>query len=161
MSKRQPDHRLIKSHRSYTTGEAARLLAIHKNTVRQWMKVGLPTIDNNHPILILGRELISFLQRRRAEKKQPCLPGQLYCVRCHSTKSPAAGMVQCLPLNPKVVNVRGRCPDCASLMHRCVSIANIKQFFDTSDFTFPQALPHIGEISRPSVNSDFKGDHQP
>ena len=85
----------------------------------------------------------------------------MYCVRCRRPQFPAAGMVEYRPLNGKVVNVRGRCPECNSLMHRCVSMAKIEQFFEKSDITFPQALPHIGEISRPSVNSDFKGDVQP
>ena len=143
MSKRHPNHRLVKIHRNYTVEEVARLLSIHKNTARQWIRSGLPTIDENRPILILGRELISFLQARRAGKKRPCLPGQIYCVRCRSPKFPAGGMVEHRPLNKTVVNARGICPDCNSMMHRCVSLTQIEQFVEKVGITFPQALRHI------------------
>lgn len=84
-------------------------------------------MSDKRPILIRGRELIAFLQLRRAERKQPCRAGQIYCVRCRIPKFPAEGMVEQRPLNGRVVNIRGRCPDCNSLMHRCVSLAKIEQ----------------------------------
>ncbi len=161
MSKRHPNHRLVKIHRNYTVEEAARLLSIHKNTARQWIRSGLPTIDDKRPILIRGRELIAFLKIRRAGRKQPCQAGQMYCVRCRSPQFPAAGMVDYRPLNGRVINVRGICPNCNSMMHRCVSIARIEQFIEKADITFPQALRHLGEISQPTVNSDLRGDVQP
>ena len=37
------------------------LLAVHKNTLRNWLKVGLLPVDDRRPILILGRQLSSFL----------------------------------------------------------------------------------------------------
>ena len=72
MRKRHPNHRRVKVHRSYTVEEIAGLFGIHKNTVRAWVKAGLPTCDNKRPVLILGRDLIAFLQARRAKNKQPC-----------------------------------------------------------------------------------------
>lgn len=160
MRKRYPNHRLVKRHRSYTVEEIARLLGKHKNTVREWTKVGLPTIDNKRPKLILGRELIAFLQERRARRKQPCRPGQMYCVRCRTPKFPAAGMLDCQPLTENVGNLTAICPDCDSLMNRRVSLAKIWEFSGEMDNTFPQALRQIGEIGQPSVNSDLKGDIQ-
>jgi hypothetical protein len=138
--------------------EVARLLAIHKNTVRQWMKLGLETVDNKRPVLILGRELAGFLRRRRVTSKRPCQPGQMYCVCCRAPKFPAAGMVDYVPLNEKVCNLTAICPDCNSVMHRCVSTANLVKVRGQLDITLPQAPRHINEISQPSVNSDLKGD---
>jgi hypothetical protein len=51
---------------TYTVEEAARTLGVHKNTVRAWLKRGLPTIDAERPTLILGRELAHF---RRASQR--------------------------------------------------------------------------------------------
>ena len=88
MPRRRPNHRLVKLHRSYTVEEVATLLGVHRNTVREWIKRGLPTCDGKRPLLILGRELAAFLQARRAKNKRACLPGEIYCVRCHVPRTP-------------------------------------------------------------------------
>jgi len=93
MGKRHPNHRLVKIHRNYTVEEVARLLGKHKNTVRNWVKDGLAIIDDKHPMLILGSDLVAFLQARRVKNKQSCRPGELYCVRCRAPKFPAGDIV--------------------------------------------------------------------
>ena len=55
MGKRHPNHRHVKIHRSYTVEEIAGLFGIHKNTVRRWVKAGLPTSDDKRPMLIRPR----------------------------------------------------------------------------------------------------------
>ena len=94
MRKRHPNHRLVKIHRSYTVEEIAELFAIHKNTVRNWVKSGLSTSDDKRPMLILGIDLAAFLQARRTKNKRPCRPGEIYCVRCRAPKFPAASMAE-------------------------------------------------------------------
>ena len=69
MPGRFPNHRRVKIHRNYTVDEAARILDVHKNTVRQWLKNGLPAIDDRRPLLILGSELSAYLKKRRANNK--------------------------------------------------------------------------------------------
>jgi transposase len=77
MAKRHPNHRQVKTHRNYTVEEIAGLFGIHKNTVREWIKAGLPVLDDKRPMLILGPELAVFLQARRIKNKQSCQPGQM------------------------------------------------------------------------------------
>ncbi len=156
MGRSQANHRLVKIHRSYTVGEVADVLGHHKNTVRRWIMDGLSTIDGKRPMLILGRALVDFLQKRRRGKKQPCGPGQLYCVRCHAPKPPGAGMVECQPITEKIGNLTAICPECNSLMNRRVSMAKLGEFLGKMDITFPQALRQLGEINQPSVNSDLR-----
>ncbi len=60
MGKRHPNHRRVKIHRSYTVEEIASLFGVHKNTVREWVKAGLPTCDDKRPMLILGHVVHSF-----------------------------------------------------------------------------------------------------
>jgi hypothetical protein len=156
LRKRYPNHRLLKIHRSYTVWEVADILGHHKNTVRAWIKAGLPTIDGKRPTLILGRELTAFLQARRASRKKPCSAGQMYCVRCRAPKFPAAGMVENRSFNETISNLTAICPDCDCMMHRCVSLAKIGEFIGKMDIPFPQALRQLREINQPTLNSDLR-----
>jgi hypothetical protein len=137
MKKRHPNHRRIKIHRSYTVEEIASLLNKHKNTVRAWVKDGLPTSDDKRPRLIRGPELIAFLQTRRAKNKQTCQPGEIYCVRCRAPKFPAGGMADYLAFTQSIGNLSGICPDCDCMMHRCVSMAKLGSVRGKMDITFP------------------------
>lgn len=60
MPARRINPRLIKLHRPYSVEEAARALGVHKNSVRGWIKDGLPTVDHSRPLLILGQELRAY-----------------------------------------------------------------------------------------------------
>ena len=94
MRKGRPNYRLVKIHRNYTVEDVARLFGKHKNTVRAWVKAGLPTCDSKRPTLILGRELAAYLLERRTKNKQPCQPDEIYCVRCRAPKRPAGDMAE-------------------------------------------------------------------
>ena len=156
MGKRLPNPRLAKIHRSYTVDEVASLYGIHKNTVREWVKRGLPTSDDRRPMLILGRALMTFLQAKRAKNKQTCQPGEIYCVRCRVPQTPAGGMADYQPLTSTLGNLIGICPSCNSMMYRRVNLTKLEQVSANLDLTMPQALPHIGESTQPSVNSDLR-----
>jgi len=153
--KRHPNHRRVKIHRSYTVEEVAELFGTHKNTVRSWIKAGLPTVDSKRPTLILGRDLAAFLQARRASKKQRCQPGELYCVRCRAPRPPAGDMADCQPVTEKFGNLTALCPDCECLMNRRVSLAGLRHVQVKMDVRFPQALRRICESNQPTVNSDL------
>ncbi len=128
MRKRRPNPGHIKIHRSYTVEEVAKLCSMHKNTVRNWVKNGLTTIDNKRPMLILGHVLVTFIKKRRAKNKQTCKPGELYCVRCRVPRFPVAGMVDCTSVTEKIGNLKAICPDCDSIMNQRVSLARIEEF---------------------------------
>lgn len=155
MGKRHPNHRLVKIHRNYTIEEIANLFGIHKNTVRSWVKAGLATIDNKRPMLILGHDLSEFLQARRVKNKQTCKPGEMYCVRCHAPKFPAADMVEYSPVTEKVGNLIAICPDCDSIINRRVSLARIGEIRGNMDITFPKEQQRLDKRTKPTVNSDL------
>jgi hypothetical protein len=156
MGKRHPNHRHVKIHRSYTVEEIASLFTTHKNTVRAWVKAGLPTCDDKRPLLILGHELIAFLQARRVKNKQTCQPGEIYCVRCRAPKFPAGDMADYQPVTDKFGNLTAICPDCNSIMNRRVSLAKLGQVQGRMDIAFPQALRRLSESSQPTLNSDLR-----
>ncbi len=156
MKKRHPNYRLVKIHRSYKAEEIASLFGIHKNTVRAWVKAGLPTNDNRRPMLVLGPDLREFLKARKIKNKQKCKPGEIYCVRCRAPKFPTDDMVIYVPENEKLGNLKAICPDCDSIMNRRVSLARLGQVGGKMDISFPQALQHIVESDKPTINSDLQ-----
>lgn len=156
MGKRHPNHRIVKIHRSYTVEEVAKLFVIHKNTVRAWVKDGLAISDEKRPMLILGHDLVAYLQARRVKHKQSCKPGELYCVRCRAPKLPAAGMADYEPVTAKFGNLKAICPDCDTIINRRVSLAKLEQVRGEMDICFPQARQHVIESPKPTVNSDLK-----
>jgi len=154
MGKRYPNPRLVKSHRSYTVEEIARLFGKHKNTVHNWVKEGLATIDDKRPMMILGPDLVEFIKKRRAKNKQSLKPGQLYCVRCHAPKFPWGNMADYEPVTEKFGNLTAICPDCELNINRRVSLARIWEVCGNIDITFPEEQRHIVKRTKPSVNSD-------
>ena len=128
MGTRHPNPRLAKIHRNYSVEEIANLYGVHRNTVREWIKRGLPTSDQKRPFLILGRDLVAFLHARRVKNKRPCQPGELYCVRCRAPKAPAGDMVEYKPVTETSGNLIAICPDCHAIMNRRASLAKLEQF---------------------------------
>jgi hypothetical protein len=136
MAKRHPNYRLVKIHRNYSVHEIGVLFGSHKNTVRAWIETGLPTCDGKRPTLILGSDLVEFLKARRASKKQPCQPGEIYCVRCRAPKSPAGNMADYLPITGVLGNLAAMCPDCECMMYRRASLAKLEFVRGKVDITF-------------------------
>jgi hypothetical protein len=154
MGYRHPNPRLVKLHRNYSVEDIARLFGMHKNTVRNWLKQGLPAIDDRRPTLILGQDLSRFLQERRQKAKQACGPGRIYCIACRAPKDPAGQMAECIPTGPHVGNLRGICPDCDRLVYRRVNLAKIDAVRGDLAITFTQPPSRLGESAGPSVNCD-------
>ena len=154
MSTRHPNHRLVKIHRNYTVEEMAQLLEKHKNTVRNWLRDGLEVIDDRRPALVLGSTLVDFLKKRRGRNKRTLKPGEIYCVRCRVAVKPAGGMADCVQITDLTGNLRGICPRCDLLAHRCVSLAKIDQVKGDLEITIEPAGERIRESPDPSHNCD-------
>jgi hypothetical protein len=145
MGKRHPNWRLIKTHRSYPTEGLARTLGIHKNTVRNWMRCGLRTVDGRRPYLFRGSTVIDFLRKRRSEAKRPLQPGEMYCLGCRAPKSPAFDMVDLIPMNDTTGNLCGICPDCERIIYRRVNLPKLEFIGGSLAVTVRKGPSRIGE----------------
>ena len=143
MARHRPNPRLVKAHRSYTAEEAARTLGTHKNTIRAWIKKGLPSIDGRRPLLVHGADLREFLEVRRKRWRLKLEPGELYCTKCRAGKQPAGGIADYLPISDATGNLQGICPDCETLANRIVSRANVDAMRGKLDIAFPRGGEHI------------------
>ena len=156
MKKRHHNPSRAKTHRNYTVEEAADLYGVFKGAVRNWIKAGLPVLNDKRPMLILGNDLAEFHRAKNAKGKQPCKPGEMYCLKCRIPKKPDGNMVDFQAVTEKIGNLVGICPTCYTIMNRRVSIAKLEQVRGEMDITMPLGQRHIVESKQPSVNSDLK-----
>jgi hypothetical protein len=153
----RPNYRLVKIHYSYSVEDVTALFGIHKNTVREWLRRGLATIDKKRPLLILGTALARFLKARRDSAKRPCGPGQLYCMKCREPRSPSADLVEFKVLREPIGNLTAICPTCGSLMYRRANRHRLPAILAEMAGPRPMAESHIRQSFKPTVNHDFIG----
>ena len=153
---RRLNHKKAKLHRSYTTEEIASLFGVHKNTVRNWVKSGLPSIDNRRPSLVLGSELHSFLKTRRSTAKRPCGAGQMFCLRCRAPRAPSERRVLYSPLTPLLGSLAGECEACGARMNRRASVTQLRTLKAHFEIQVAEGLEHIVESEERSLNCDLE-----
>lgn len=103
-----------------------------------------------------GADLAEFLRKRRDAQKQPCAPGQLFCLRCRAPRTPAGERVQYRPLTSTQGTLTGVCGTCSARMCRRVSLAKLTAAAGNLAVTTTQAGEHIDECPTPIVNCDFE-----
>jgi hypothetical protein len=155
MARHRPDRRRVKIHRSYTVDEAARTLGIAKGTIRRWLKNGLEPVDARKPALIRGLVLTEYLSGR-IKPKQPCPPGQCYCVKCKAPREPAGAFAEYIVITATSGNLRALCPVCGCLMHRRTSKADLEQLGGKLDVTIVERIPRLNDSSASSQNVHLK-----
>lgn len=123
----QPRRR-AKKHRSYTVAEAARLYGVHRNTVRNWTKHGLPLVQAPGQALILGEELERFRRERREAKRSPCPPGTIYCLKCRAPHRPIPESLSRRSDTGRTAVVTGVCSVCEKRLNRRTRLADLHQW---------------------------------
>ncbi len=156
MGRKRFNPKRAKIHRNYTVEEISRLYEVHKNTVLQWIKRGLPVIDKKRPMLVLGKDLAAFLQKQRTQSKHKCKPGEIYCVKCRKPSMPLGNMADYQVINAQLGNLVGICPHCEILIYRRVSKAKLNEVSGNLEISLPEELQHIDSCDKPTLNSDFK-----
>ena len=155
----RPKWQALKIHRNYTVDEAARTLGVCKGTVRRWIKAkGLPALNEQRPVLVLGRDLIRFGKAQR-KPKQKCDVDQAYCLSCRAPKFAAFGQMQIIDANAKTANVRMQCQTCQSMMHKRFAWRDLLRISPLNRLSASQAHRHLIETAAPCLNVHFeKGD---
>ena len=146
MGTRKIDARRIKIHFSYSVSEAAKLLCVHKNTVKQWIRTGgLPALTDTRPYLILGPELKRFLEARREAARKPCAAGELFCLKCRAPRRAAGDLLDYEPKSAKSGNLKGICSVCETFIYRRIAHAKIAAAFPDCHVAFPQRQQRLTE----------------
>jgi hypothetical protein len=145
---------VVKIHRSYTAGELAARLGVHKNSVRNWHRQGLEPVDSSRPLLFQGAQVRAFLAKRNQARKHPCATGQLFCFRCRAPRAPAGGMIDYEARNARTGNLRALCEQCATIMHRRVRRDRISLVMPGMEVKLTEAPARLKGSTAPSLNCD-------
>ncbi len=121
----------VRIHDVYTVAEAAEVTGTSRETVRRWIKEGLPATAEK-PFLIEGVDLKRWLLERRNANRRPLGPAEIYCLPCRGPKQPAGDLTELRPGRGGQAMLIGICPDCERLMHRIVSPKDLEQI--TAEF---------------------------
>ena len=147
---------LVKINRNYSFEELAAVFAVHKNTVSNWVKNGLPCLKEKRPFLILGPDARVYLQEQRKAKKQKCKPNELFCMRCKTPTRPAENFVEYLPSSPTKGRLTGFCERCECVVNKFANYDDLAMYSTLFDLSKPKELEHINDSDNPLLNSDFK-----
>jgi hypothetical protein len=153
--KRTYNTRLIKRDYAYTLEELLDLLGVHKNSIYEWHKTGLPFIDDGRPSLIHGTDLMDFLKKRQARRKKTCKSNELFCFKCQMPTKPWENAVDLKILNQKQLNIMGVCEICNTKIYKVGSVKRIDEY--RKIFNILGLLDsHIIEGPSTSMNCDLK-----
>lgn len=158
MSQRFNTNRIRKQY-SYSIQEICDLLGVHKNTVREWLRHGLPKTDKQKPYLIFGNDLRLFLNERQTSRLRKCRLDEFYCLSCRTQKKSFGNLVDLKIRNTKTVMVSGLCESCETSLHKVQSVKTLEKVFETFDIPKQQQEHIIGSLTR-SLNCDLRKDEQ-
>jgi hypothetical protein len=161
VANRRHSARRVKRLRSYNVREAANITGATPGTVRHWIKSGLHPVQGCYPTIVRGADLIDFLKGRSTDRKQPCGPGRLYCLRCKEPRRPAFDEVEFWPDGSALGSLRGLCPTCTGIMHRRTSVTQIAAAAGNLRISFPHGDPRLGELPQPNCNPHSEVDEVP
>lgn len=119
--------RRIRANRSYTVTEAAKICGVTPWTVRNWIRKGLPVIDDQRPYLITGEALKAFLEARHSNAKCELNDGELYCPCCKGRTRALSGEIEVRTYGKRLA-VQGKCARCETICSRFVRASQIPDF---------------------------------
>jgi hypothetical protein len=147
----------IKTGCTYDVGDVVKLLDVHRNTVRHWLKQGLATIDDRRPLLVYGATLKAFLQARQGARRRKCRPGEFYCFKCREPRSAWGGMADIRPHSDKIAKLTALCCECGTEMHRTIRCADVGKLASLLDLK-PKASERLNDLREAIANCDFEKD---
>lgn len=146
---------LIKTHFSYTASELAKRLGVHKNTIRNWTREGLPTLAGR-PALFHGGSVRAFIAASNANRRKPCVPGTFYCFRCRDRRKPALGMVDYVDRRRGAGNLTAICETCGATMNRRARRDALAEIMPGLDVQIRQGASILSESPAPSLKCASK-----
>lgn len=137
--------RLIRQDYTYTVQEVADLLGTCPHTVLRWLKEGLQPIPATRPYLIYSKRLHGFLGKRQADRKHPCAPHEMFCMKCQLPRGVGMGTLTPQPTKNSFLRLMGDCEVCSTRMGRIVKPENWSETHPLYVCMKPSLEAHNGE----------------
>ena len=144
----------VRLNRSYSVAELAVCCDVHRNTVRNRRDAGLEPNDGRKPLLFQGATVRTFLAKLNCDRKRPCQPGTMYCLKCRQPREPAPGAIVYRPQRPASGNLSALCGDCGTIMNRSARWADIARILPGRRVQFAQGQASLTGRRSPSPNCD-------
>lgn len=149
--------RRIKAHRSYTAAELAEVCRVTIFTVYRWVGQGLAPIRGIRPYLFVATTIVEFLKRKN-KPRQPCAPGEVFCVGCKLPVRPVGDVADVLHRSPTSADVVGRCPRCGRLNHQRVRYVVLAMKFGGLELRYEDGTTTVGrrrDAARTAVQGEL------
>jgi len=136
-SKRRPDKRKVRVTKNYSVQEMAKLFDKSESTILDWIREGLPTIDDKKPVLVFGWQLKGWHEAKWAARKIKCEPLEFYCSRCRGPRRLAPGSLRFDEVPGGAPRANGRCIDCSKHLFKSVTqkVAKVLESGELEDGT--------------------------
>ena len=145
----------VRKNLCYSVFDICRLLEVHKNTVREWIRKGLPTLDQQRPLMIHGQDLKTILNQRPQSQKRKCKANEFYCLKCKCPRTSMGNLVDVEKRNEKMMMLKGLCSVCETSVFKLQAQKNIQKVAAVFDLS-QQQLEHIKGCLSPSSNCAFE-----
>lgn len=112
----------IRDDYSYYVEQAADLFGVDVATIRRWMhqKDGLQPIAHTRPTLIHSSSLKAYIEKKKLERKKPCLDHEAFCLRCQEPRTPKVGSGSVVELPNKSVRLCAACSQCGCKLNKSI-----------------------------------------
>jgi hypothetical protein len=156
--KRKYNTNLIKETLNYSIYGIASLFVVHRATVRQWLKEGLPMIDNHKPFIVLGSDLKEFIKKRQGNRKTKCNDNELFCCKCRKPRTSWENLVDLKILNERRLLIIGICSQCDTRMNKLSSLKKldeIKEIFAVQTIHNQNLIGFAPSIVNTNINKEL------
>ena len=121
---------LIVGRRSYSLTDVRALFGINRQTWSRWIGEGMVVIEKNtNPLLVMGSDLVTFLEKRKAKQRKSLGPNDFYCVRCHIVVRAQVGTEKIEKTGKKIgrnsedqMRKTGQCDNCGKVVYRFLGV---------------------------------------
>jgi len=159
---RKYNHSKVRAGYPYDYKEICNLFNVDISTVRRMRQQGLEVIDpNRKPCLVLGKELIRFLKKRKSDRKIKLKSGEFNCRKCRAARRSVNNRITIVMSgilfskgNHKA-EIIGKCHVCDSQVQLFSSERIIKKMISNSQILLDQGI-RLKWTTGNAINARFR-----